>query len=114
MKYLILLGDGMADWPLPDYDNRTPLEIAKTPAMDALVARGMTGQFCPIPEGLPAGSDIGNLSMFGYDPGAAFRGRAPIEAANQGIHLEDNQVAFRCNFVTLEEGVMKPQKSSPY
>lgn len=106
MKYLILLGDGMADWPLPDYDNRTPLEIAHTPAIDAVVARGVTGQFCPIPDGLPAGSDIGNLSMFGYDPGAAFRGRAPIEAANQGIHLADNQVAFRCNLVTLEDGVM--------
>lgn len=107
MKYLILLGDGMADWPLPDYDNRTPLEIAHTPAIDDVVSRGVTGQFCPIPDGLPAGSDIGNLSMFGYDPGAAFRGRAPIEAANQGIHLADNQVAFRCNLVTLEDGVMK-------
>ena len=107
MKYLILLGDGMADWPLPDYDNRTPIEVANTPAIDSLVARGITGQFCPIPEGLPAGSDIGNLSMFGYDPGAAFRGRAPIEAANQGIHLDENQVAFRCNLVTLENGVMK-------
>ena len=107
MKYLILLGDGMADWPLPDYDNRTPLEIAHTPAMDALVARGMAGQFCPIPDGLPAGSDIGNLSMFGYDPKAAFRGRAPIEAANQGIQLADNQVAYRCNLVTIQDGAMK-------
>ena len=107
MKYLILLGDGMADWPLPDYDNRTPIEVAKTPAIDEVVSRGLTGQFWPIPDGLPAGSDIGNLSMFGYDPGAAFRGRAPIEAANQGIHLADNQVAFRCNLVTLDNGVMK-------
>jgi 2,3-bisphosphoglycerate-independent phosphoglycerate mutase len=107
VKYLILLGDGMADWPLPDYDNRTPLEVANTPAIDAVVTRGITGQFCPIPEGLPAGSDIGNLSMFGYDPGAAFRGRAPIEAANQGIHLKDNQVAFRCNLVSLDDAIMK-------
>jgi len=107
VKYLILLGDGMADWPLPDYGNRTPLEVANTPAIDRLVARGMTGQFCPIPEGLPPGSDIGNLSMFGYDPAAAFRGRAPIEAANQGIHLADNQVAFRCNLVSLHNGTMK-------
>lgn len=107
MKYLILLGDGMADWPLPDYDNRTPLEIAHTPAMDALVTRGITGQFCPIPDGLPPGSDIGNLSMFGYDPAAAFRGRAPIEAANQGIQLADHQVAYRCNLVTLDNGTMK-------
>ncbi|MBX3179528.1 MAG: cofactor-independent phosphoglycerate mutase [Candidatus Hydrogenedentes bacterium] len=107
MKYLILLGDGMADWPLPDYDNRTPIEIAKTPAMDAVVTRGLTGQFCPIPEGLPPGSDIGNLSLFGYNPRAAFRGRAPIEAANQGIQLADNQVAYRCNLVNVRDGRMK-------
>ena len=107
MKYLILLGDGMADWPLPDYGDRTPLEIAKTPAMDALVVRGVLGQFCPIPDGLLPGSDIGNLSLFGYNPRAAFRGRAPIEAANQGIQLADHQVAYRCNLVTLEEGRMK-------
>lgn len=107
MKYLILLGDGMADWPLPEYGGRTPIEVANTPAMDALVARGMTGQFCPIPEGLPAGSDIGNLSVFGYNPKASFRGRAPIEAANQGIPLAANQVAYRCNLVTIEDGVMR-------
>ena len=107
MKYLILLGDGMADWPLPEYDGRTPIEVAKTPAMDALVARGMTGQFCPIPDGLPAGSDIGNLSLFGYNPKASFRGRAPIEAANQGIPLAANQVAYRCNLVTIEDGIMR-------
>ena len=107
MKYLILLGDGMADWPLPDYGNRTPLEVASTPAMDALVARGVLGQFCPIPEGLLPGSDIGNLSLFGYNPRAAFRGRAPIEAANQGIQLTDTQVAYRCNLVTLDDGRMK-------
>lgn len=107
MKYLILLGDGMADWPLPEYDNRTPIEIAKTPAMDAVVTRGLTGQFCPIPEGLPPGSDIGNLSLFGYNPRAAFRGRAPIEAANQGIQLADNQVAYRCNLVNVQDGRMK-------
>jgi 2,3-bisphosphoglycerate-independent phosphoglycerate mutase len=107
LKYLILLGDGMADWPLPNYGHRTPLEIAHTPAMDAVVSRGITGQFCPIPEGLPAGSDVGNLSLFGYDPRNAFRGRAPIEAAYQGIPVAENQVAFRCNLVCLENGAMK-------
>lgn len=107
MKYLILLGDGMADWPLPDYDNRTPLEVANTPAMDDLVAKGVLGRFCPIPEGMPPGSDIGNLSMFGYNPRSAFRGRAPMEAANQGITLAENEVAFRCNLVTIENGIMR-------
>jgi 2,3-bisphosphoglycerate-independent phosphoglycerate mutase len=107
LKYLILLGDGMADWPLPDYDNRTPLEVANTPAMDALVSRGVLGRFSPIPEGMPPGSDIGNLSMFGYDPRQAFRGRAPMEAANQGITLAENEVAFRCNLVNIQDGLMR-------
>ncbi len=106
MKYIILLGDGMADWPLPNYGGRTPLQVAHTDAMDRAVQRGVLGEFCPIPDGLPAGSDIGNLSLFGYDPRASFGGRAPIEAANMGIPLADNEVAFRCNLVTLADGVM--------
>ncbi|MBI2425069.1 MAG: cofactor-independent phosphoglycerate mutase [Candidatus Hydrogenedentes bacterium] len=107
MKYIILLGDGMADWPLPEYGDRTPLEVARTPAIDTVVRLGMIGQFCPIPEGLPAGSDVGNLSMFGYDPRAAFTGRAPIEAANQGIALAADEVAFRCNLVNIEQARMR-------
>ena len=97
----------MADYPLPEYGNRTPIQVANTPAMDDVVRRGTVGLFCPIPEGLPPGSDIGNLSMFGYNPRRSFRGRAPIEAANQGISLADHEVAFRCNLVTLEDGRMK-------
>jgi len=107
MKFIVLVGDGMADYPLPDHGNQTPLQLAATPAMDEVARMGICGQFCPIPDGLPPGSDIGNLSMFGYDPRAAFRGRAPIEAANQGISLRENEVAFRCNLVTLEDGVMR-------
>ena len=107
MKYIILLGDGMADWPLPEYANRTPLEIAQTPAMDEVVRRGTLGLYCPIPEGMAPGSDVGNLSIFGYDPQTSFRGRAPIEAANQGIPLAPDQVAFRCNLVTLGDGLMQ-------
>lgn len=106
MKYIILLGDGMADWPLPNYGGRTPLQVARTDAMDRAVQRGVLGQFCPIPDGLPAGSDVGNLSLFGYDPRASFGGRAPIEAANMGIAMAANEVAFRCNLVTLADGVM--------
>ena len=107
LKFLILVGDGMADWPLPAYDNKTTIELARTPAMDRVVAIGATGGFTPIPEGLPAGSDIGNLSLFGYDPHAVFTGRAPLEAANQGITLGASDVAFRCNLVTLENGRMR-------
>lgn len=106
MRYLILVGDGMADFPLEELDGRTPLEAANTPAMDEVARRGITGQFHPIPEGLPAGSDIGNLSLFGYNPRTSYSGRAPLEAARQGIRLQPNQVAFRCNLVTLQDGHM--------
>ncbi len=107
MKYLVLLGDGMADYPIPDLGGRTPLEAAHTPAMDALARTGLTGLFCPVPDGLPAGSDIGNLSVFGYNPRETFTGRAPLEAASQGIEMTPEQVAFRCNLVTLEDGKMR-------
>ena len=106
MKYLVLIGDGMADFPLPELEGRTPLEVAFTPSMDELARTGLTGLFYPIPDDLPAGSDVGNLSLFGYDPRETFTGRAPLEAANQGITLEPNQVAFRCNLVTLQDDLM--------
>lgn len=97
----------MADYPLEELGGRTPIEAARTPGLDRMAALGMIGQYCPIPEGMPPGSDIGNLSLFGYDPRATFSGRAPIEAANQGIRLADNEVAFRCNLVTLSDGKME-------
>ncbi len=97
----------MADHPLDELGGRTPIEAAATPAMDRLVAQGLTGQYCPIPEGMPPGSDIGNLSLFGYDPCATFSGRAPIEAANQGIALAADEVAFRCNLVMLADDQMR-------
>ncbi len=107
MKFLCLIGDGMADFPLEERGGRTPLELASIPALDALASEGLCGLFWPIPEDLPAGSDIGNLSLFGYDPHGTFTGRAPLEAANQGITLGPDDVAFRCNLVTLEDGIMK-------
>lgn len=106
MKYIILVPDGMADFPLDELAGQTPLSHANTPAMDALAQAGIVGEFTPIPDGFPPGSDIGNLSMFGYDPGAAFTGRAPIEAANKGIEIGPDEVCFRCNLVTLRDGVM--------
>lgn len=107
MKYLILVGDGMADFPIPKLEGKTPLQAAHTPAMDALAQSGLVGLFCPIPDGLPAGSDIGNLSLFGYNPRTTFSGRAPLEAANQGLPIGDDQIVFRCNLVTLENGRMR-------
>lgn len=107
MKSIVLLGDGMADFPIPELNGRTPLEAAHTPAMDEVARCGVCALFKPIPDDLPAGSDIGNLSLFGYDPHETFTGRAPLEAAKQGILLGANEVAFRCNLVTLEDGAMR-------
>lgn len=107
MKYVVLVGDGMADFPLEVLGGRTPLEVAESPAMDSLAQGGMLGLFYPVPDDLPPGSDVGNLSLFGYDPHTTFTGRAPLEAARQGIPVTGNDVAFRCNLVTLEDGVMR-------
>ncbi len=107
MKYIVLLGDGMADWPVESLGGQTPLQAAQTPAMDRVAQKGTLGLFFPIPEGMPPGSDIGNLSCFGYNPRECFGGRAPIEAANMGIALGPQEVAFRCNVVTLSNGVME-------
>lgn len=107
MKYIVLLGDGMADHPLDACDGKTAIEAAHTPNMDRIAAMGCCGLFYPIPEGMPPGSDVGNLSVFGYDPRVSFSGRAAIEAVNQGIHLADDEVAFRCNLVTLANGIMQ-------
>ena len=107
MKFLVLLGDGMADFPLSELAGRTPLQAARTPAMDGAANDGLCGLFCPIPDGFAPGSDIGNLSCFGYDPAESFTGRAPLEAANQGIVPAQDQLVFRCNLVTLEDGRMR-------
>lgn len=106
MKYLILLGDGMADFPIPALNGKTPLQHAATPAMDEAVRRGFTGLLYPIPDTFPPGSDIGNLALFGYNPADCYTGRAPLEAAARGIALASGDVAFRCNLVTLADGAM--------
>jgi len=101
MKYLILLGDGMADDPLAVLGNKTPLEYARTPQMDRMAAEGTLGLIDTIPPGLPPGSDVANLAVLGYDPRVCYTGRGPLEAANMGISLAPEDVAFRCNLVTL-------------
>jgi len=106
MKYAILVGDGMADVPLPELDNRTPLDYAKTPNMDAVAQAGIVGLVKTIPDGLAPGSDVANMSLMGYDPVQYYSGRAPIEAASMGISLSSTDVAFRCNLVTLKNGIM--------
>ncbi|HAY23225.1 MAG TPA: cofactor-independent phosphoglycerate mutase [Desulfobacterales bacterium] len=101
MKYVILIGDGMADYPIPELDNRTPLTAARTPNMDFLATEGELGLARTVPEGMEPGSDVANLSIMGYDPARYHTGRAPLEAASMGVALEMQDVAFRCNLVTL-------------
>jgi 2,3-bisphosphoglycerate-independent phosphoglycerate mutase len=105
-KYAFLVGDGMSDRPLPELGGKTPLDHANTPNMDAIARTGSTGLVQTIPEGLPPGSDVGNLALLGYAPARYFSGRAPIEAVAMGVHLEPKDIAFRCNLVTLEDGCM--------
>jgi len=100
-KYIILVGDGMADYPLEELGGKTPLEKASTPNMDR-IASCRIGLVRTIPEGLEPGSDVANLSLLGYDPRVYHTGRAPLEAASMGIELQSHQVAFRMNLVTLD------------
>jgi 2,3-bisphosphoglycerate-independent phosphoglycerate mutase len=104
MKYIILQGDGMADYPLEALGGKTPLEAARTPNMDWLAAHGVYGIAHVIPEGFPPGSDVGNMSIMGYDPAVYHTGRSPLEAASMGVALGPNDIAFRCNLVTLGGG----------
>ena len=107
-KYVILVGDGMGDYPLEELDGKTPLEAARTPHMDQLAARGVLGWVQTVPPGCEPGSDIANLTLMGYDPLTYHTGRAPLEAASLGIRLKDQEVAFRCNLVHLEHRYADP------
>ena len=103
MKYLVMLGDGMADYPIESLGNRTPLEVAQKPTMDALCHAGELGLVRTLYEGMPTGSDIANLSVLGYDPHSCYTGRSPIEALGLGIPLSDDDTVFRLNLVPLSE-----------
>ncbi|NLM45736.1 MAG: cofactor-independent phosphoglycerate mutase [Firmicutes bacterium] len=103
MKYIVILGDGMADYPLPELGGRTPLAAARKPCMDELAARGIMGMVKTVPDGMPPGSDTANLSVLGYDPQKYYSGRSPFEAVSMGIALTEADITFRCNFVTLAE-----------
>jgi 2,3-bisphosphoglycerate-independent phosphoglycerate mutase len=111
MKYLMLVGDGMADIPIESLDNKTPLEYAKTPNMDAVAAMGRMGMVKTVPDGMPPGSDVANMSLMGYNPSLYYSGRAPIEAASMGIPLNSNDTAFRCNLVNITNGQMSDYSS---
>lgn len=103
MKYVIVLGDGMADRPIEELGGMTPLEYARTPQMDALAAAGEIGMVHTIPEGMSPGSDTANLSVLGYDPKIYYSGRSPLEALSIGVDMKPTDVSLRCNIVTLSE-----------
>jgi 2,3-bisphosphoglycerate-independent phosphoglycerate mutase len=107
MKYIFLVGDGMSDEPIEGLGGKTPLEVARIDNMNYLAKRGIVGMCRTIPEGLPPGSDVANLSLLGFDPRQYYTGRGPLEAASIGIELHDHDCAFRCNLVNVSEGLMK-------
>lgn len=100
-KFVILIGDGMADWPIPSLDGRTPLEAARKPNMDFMASEGALGMVQVVPKEMYPGSDVSNLSILGYDPREVYTGRSPLEAASMGVDLGSDDVAVRCNLVAL-------------
>jgi len=106
-KYVVIICDGMSDFPMDEFGGKTVLDYAATPNMDKLAAMGSCGLAKTVPDGMTPGSDIANLSIFGYNPRKFFTGRAPLEAINLGLELGEKDAAFRCNILTLENGRMK-------
>ena len=103
MKYVVVLGDGMADQPIEELGGKTPLEYAKTPMMDELAKVSEIGMVHTVPDGMSPGSDTANLSVLGYDPKIYYSGRSPLEALSIGVPMKSTDVAIRCNLVTLSE-----------
>jgi len=106
MKYVVLIGDGMSDYPLDELNGKTPLEVANKPNIDELTLKGRTGQLKTIPEELNPGSDVANMGIFGYDPLKYYSGRGPLEAGSMGIKVSNDDIIFRCNFITEHNGIM--------
>lgn len=107
MKYLIILGDGMADWPIDEFGGRTILQNAKKPYMDMLAARGRCGMFKSVPDGFHPGSEVANLSVLGYDVASVFEGRGVLEAANMGVDIKYGELGMRCNLICVKDGLIK-------
>lgn len=111
MKYIVMLGDGMADYPVEALGGKTPLEVAKKPNIDRLARGGRLGMVKTVPDGLKPGSDVANLSAMGYDPLKCYTGRSPLETVSIGIQMDDTDVAFRCNLVTLSDDAEYAEKT---
>lgn len=103
MKYIVVLYDGMADYPVPKFDGKTPMEMAKKPNLDKLARNGEIGLVKTVAEGLKPGSDIANMSVLGYNPKECYTGRSPLEAVSIGVNMVDTDIIFRCNLVTLSD-----------
>lgn len=110
MKYLVVLADGMADYPVPELNKKTPLQVSNKPNMDRLAQLGEVGLVRTVPPGMPPGSDVANLAVMGYDPRRYYTGRSPLEAISIGVDLALTDVAFRCNLVTLSDAPTTAEK----
>lgn len=107
MKYIIVLGDGMADEPIATLGGKTPLQVAETPSMDFLAKNGKLGMLETVPKGFHPGSEIANLSVLGYDVAKVFEGRGSLEAASMGVEILQDEMAMRCNLICIEDGIIK-------
>lgn len=107
MKYIVFLGDGMADNPVPELGNRTPLQVAQKPTIDRIARLGRCGSFITVTEDMPPGSEVANLTILGYDPHRYYQGRGVIEAASLGVKLAPDDVALRCNLICIQDGKIK-------
>ena len=105
-KHIICLGDGMADHPISELDNKTPLEVAKTPNIDFISKQGCLGMVDTVPQGFNPGSDVANMGILGFDPALYYTGRGPIEAASLNVKCDQNDIIFRCNLVTIDDSIM--------
>ncbi len=106
-KFIVFLGDGMADYPVPELGGKTPLQVASKPTIDRIARLGRCGQFVTVPEDMPPGSEVANLTVLGYDPRRYYQGRGVIEAASLGVKLAPDDVALRCNLICIQDGRIK-------
>jgi len=107
MKFIMVIADGMADYPVKDLGGKTPLQVADHPNMDKIVSKGVCGTLKTVPEGMEAATDVAVLSILGYDPEKYYVGRGSLEAASLGISLEEDDIAFRCNLITEKNGILR-------
>ena len=111
MKHIIILGDGMADWPVKSLGDKTLLQYAKTPYMDKLARMGRNGRLITVAEGFHPGSEVANMSVLGYNLPKVYEGRGPLEAASIGVDLQPGEMAMRCNLICVEGEILKNHSS---